>query len=319
MNKKILCTLLIILLPFAFFTSAFAQKGEKSQPEAWQVPANQVAPPKARFHSVKMDTSYSSKLYAATERGLQISEDGGLSWRPLLVGGQPEEVFALAVHPLSSDTLFVGRRDGLWKSQDGGKSWGALPSLGSVPLSIAIAKSQPDTLYVATARRGVYKSVDGGYQWGEANNGLPEAKAGGRPEEIHTLAVDPLDPDTVYAALEGHGVYRTTDGSKSWHKFNQRLSPSIIHSALPPKLAFDPQDPQRLYLAFNERIHSHLVSARLFVLSDDKEWLPVEVDLPSNVPILDMAVDGVRQVIQLWGSESVWEVPLWGGGRSNGK
>lgn len=311
MNGLVRRTVFVLLACTIVLLSSFAlAQTKEGQLEAQQVPGTQAVPPNTRLHAVKGDPSNSLKLYSAAAQGLQVSENGGLSWQPLAVGGKHEEVLALAVHPSNPDTLFIGRRDGLWKSQDGGKSWDSLPYPGSVPLSVAIAKSQPDILYLATARRGVYKSINGGHQWMEISQGLPEARAGGRPEEIHTLAVNPLDSDVVYAALAGRGIYRTVDGGKSWHEFHQGLVFSLAQSVLPPKLAFDPEDPRYLYLAFNERIHSHLVEARLYTLSDSEEWLPVEVGLPSNFLTLDLVVDGTRQTIQLWGSEAVWEVPL---------
>ncbi len=287
-----------------------AQEMGKGQLEAQQVPVSRAVPPKARVHSVKSDASDSLKLYSATAQGIEVSEDGGQSWQQLPIGGRNEEVFALSLHPLDPDILFVGRRDGLWKSKDGGRSWEALPYPASVPLSVAIPKSQPDTLYLATARRGVYKSNDGGYQWTQVSEGLPEARAGGRPEEIRTLVVHPLDPNVVYAALARHGIYRTADGGASWHKFNQGL-PFIMGGPIrSPKLAFDPENSQRLYVAFNQRVHSHLVKARLYVLSDNKQWLPMEVGLPANFLILALIVDGTKRTLQVWGPDAVWEVPL---------
>lgn len=292
------------------FPSLVWAQRKKAELRAEQVPASQAAPPKIRFHTVKSDPNNSLKLYSATAEGLQVSENGGLSWQPLAVGGRHEEVFAFSVHPLNPDSLFVGRRDGLWKSQDGGRSWSALPYPVSVPLSIAIARTQPDTLYLATARQGVHKSTDGGYQWAEINKGLPEARAGGRPEEIHTLVVDPFNANLVYAALSRHGIYRTVDGGGSWHEFNRGLPFPIARPIHPPRFAYDPEDLRRLYLTFNQPIHSHLIRTRLYLLSDTGEWLPVEAELPSNFAVLGLVIDGARRIIQLWGAEVVWELPL---------
>jgi hypothetical protein len=270
---------------------ALAQRTVKGQLKAQRLPSTEIAPPKARLHGAKRSPSDPHELYSATAKGLQKSEDGGLSWESLAVAGTHEEVFALTVHPFNPGTLFVGRRDGLWKSRDGGQSWSALPYPPSVPLAVAIAKSEPDLLYLATSRRGVHKSNDGGYQWVEVSNGLPEARVGGRPEEIRTLVVDPSDFNTVYAALRWHGVYRTIDSGGSWQPFNQGLPFLRGGPIRSPKLAFDSDDPQRLYLAFNQRIHSHLTRTRLYVLSDNKGWLPLGVRLPANFPVLDLIME----------------------------
>lgn len=307
---------LIVLLVF-FASPTLAQMRVKEELKAQRVPLTEAAPPKARFHGIKSHPSDSLKLYSATARGLQVSEDRGLSWQPLAIGGTEEEVFAFSVNPLNPNTLLAGRRDGLWKSRDGGLSWSPLPYPASVPLAVAVAKSEPKVVYLATSRRGVHKSNDGGYQWLAASNGLPEARAGGRPEETRTLVVDPNDPNVAYAALARHGIYRTTDGGGSWHEFNQGLPFFTAGPIRSPKLAFETNDPSRLYLVFNQRIHSHLVRTRLYLLSDSKEWLPVEAVLPSNFPVLDLTIDRAKTTLRLWGPDAVWELPLPEKGRIN--
>jgi len=313
LRAQICRSVLSIFLVFSLFgvvsPPAWAQK-KGGQLEAQKVSPGEAAPPGTGFHAVKGDPGNSFKLYSATTEGLQISENGGLSWRPLEVAGRHEEVFALALHPSNPNTVFVGRRDGLWKSPDGGKSWNSLPSPPSVPLAVAVAKSQPNTLYLATARNGIHKSTDGGYQWLAINNGLPEARAGGRPEEIRTLAVNPLNSNVSYAAVSRQGIYRTTDGGKSWHQFNQGLPFPVASPIHPPKLSYDPDNPKRLYIAFNQPVNSHLTRVRLYVLSDNGEWLPVEAELPSDFSIQSLVIDSAKRTLQLWGIEAIWEIPL---------
>ena len=293
-----------------FAGEAVAQVRETKHVEAQKLPASQVTLPPSRLHGVRSDPSNSFKLYSSTEKGLVVSDNGGHSWQPIAIAGRHEEIFALTLHPVSPDTLYVGRRDGLWRSQDAGKSWDQLPYPESIPLSIAVARSQSGTLYLATSRRGVHKSIDGGYQWAEINQGLPEARAGGRPEEVHTLVVDSADSNIAYAGLPRHGIYRTTNGGRSWRAFNQNLPIALGQAISPPKLAIDPDDPERLYLALNQRIHSRLVWTRLYVLANGMEWLPVEAALPANLPIQDLLIDRTKRTLQLWGADAVWELPL---------
>jgi len=157
---------------------ALAQTGALKELKAQRLPAAQLGPPKARLHGIKSHPSDSLKLYSATALGLQVSEDRGLSWQPLAIGGTEEEVFAFSVNPVNPNTLFAGRRDGLWKSKDGGLSWSPLSYPGPVPLAVAIAKSEPKVVYLATSRQGVHKSNDGGYQWVAASKGATRSKSG---------------------------------------------------------------------------------------------------------------------------------------------
>ncbi|MFQ5520335.1 MAG: hypothetical protein ACE5FK_02955 [Candidatus Methylomirabilia bacterium] len=181
-----------------------------------------------------------------------------------------------------------------------------------IPLAVAIAGGQTDIIYIATARQGVYQSGDGGYRWANASKGLPEARAGGRVAEIRALVVHPEDPDTAYIAHERRGVYRTTDGGASWHPFTHGLRVPLWRSTYPPRLTFDPDDPNRLFLLFGQRIHSHLVKNRLYVTSPTGMWLPVDVHLPANTAFVGLTVDQGTQALLFWAQDTVWEAPLPG-------
>jgi len=223
-----------------------------------------------------------------------------------------EEVFSVAVHPTDPGVVLVGRRDGLWQTRDGGRSWTPLayPTAGPyVPLAVAVAQSQPDVMYVATARQGIHKSTDGGYRWAPASKGLPEARVGGRPAEIRTLVVHPQNPEIAYAAHERHGVYRTTNAGASWHPFDDGLPFSLGGSMYPPRVAFDPNNPDRLYLVLGQRVHSHLVVNRLFVSSGTGRWLPAEAKLPDNTTFTGLTVDQGSGTLHFWAEDGVWELP----------
>ncbi len=128
-------------------------------------------------------------------------------------------------------TFYVaGRNGGLWKTTNNGTTFESLFddqdvfSIGD----IALAPSNPDILWVgtgehATARSsywgdGVYKSTDGGKTF--KHMGLKDTHHIGR------ILIHPTNPDIVYIAAEGHlfsaneerGVFKTTDGGKTWKK-----------------------------------------------------------------------------------------------------
>jgi photosystem II stability/assembly factor-like uncharacterized protein len=133
--------------------------------------------------------------------------------------------------PGQPETFYFGAADGgVWKTTDAGRTWSPLfqseaaASIGA----LAVAPGQPSVLYAGTgqvttrwdiaAGNGVYRSGDGGRTW--EPRGLADSRHIGR------LWVDPHDPDVVLAAAQGHffgphaerGVFRTTDGGKSWTK-----------------------------------------------------------------------------------------------------
>ena len=119
---------------------------------------------------------------------------------------------------------------GVWKSTDGALSWSPMfDKEGTAAIgSIAIAPSDPNTLYVGTGEAalrgnishgdGVYKLLDAGKTW--KHIGLRDTRA------ISKIVVNPHNPDIVFVAAMGHqygpnpdrGVFRSTDGGKTWDK-----------------------------------------------------------------------------------------------------
>jgi photosystem II stability/assembly factor-like uncharacterized protein len=148
---------------------------------------------------------------------------------------------------------------GVWKSTDAANTWSPMfdkdgaPSIGS----IAVAVSDPNVVYVGTGEAcirgnishgdGVWKSVDAGKSW--KNVGLKDSRAIGK------LIVNPRNPDIVFVAALGHpfgpnterGVFRTTDGGKTWDKvlYKDENTGAI-------DVAFDPQNPNILFASLWE-------------------------------------------------------------------
>src|SRR5256712_2086340 len=128
-------------------------------------------------------------------------------------------------------TVYVGAASGgVWKSSNGGTTFKpvfdkeAAQSIGAV----AIDPQAPKTIWVGTGEawtrnstsigNGIYKSTDGGDSW--TNMGLQNS------ERIAKILIDPKDGNAVYACVPGklwsdsedRGVYKTTDGGKTWNK-----------------------------------------------------------------------------------------------------
>jgi photosystem II stability/assembly factor-like uncharacterized protein len=182
--------------------------------------------------SLAVSPSNPSIVYAGEEQdyyldenaGVYRSEDGGLTWRRAN-GGISDAwlVESLAVSPTDPNVVFAGLGypcdeclDGaVAKTADGGRTWKLQGGLDrSLYTSVAIAPSNADVVYAASATRGaLYRSVDGGRTWTLENNGLTFVS-------VEDLAVDPADPSIVYAA-DGL-IYRTADAGAHW----SRVGPS---------------------------------------------------------------------------------------------
>jgi photosystem II stability/assembly factor-like uncharacterized protein len=128
-------------------------------------------------------------------------------------------------------TVYVGSASGgVWKSINGGTTYKPVFDKQDVQSigAIAIDPSAPKTIWVGTGEAwtrnsasigdGIYKSTDGGDSW--TNVGLKDS------ERIAKILIDPKDSNVVYACVPGklwsdseeRGLYKTTDGGKSWNK-----------------------------------------------------------------------------------------------------
>lgn len=168
---------------------------------------------------------------ATDDPKLDISTlSSSLKWRMLgpFRGGRVAAATGVPGRP--NEFYFGSVNGGVWKSIDGGRVW--LPVFDSQPVAsigaIAVAPSQPDTIYVGSGEstlrdsvgygNGMYKSLDAGRTW--KHIGLDET------QHIGKIAVDPRNPNVLLVAAIGHlyaankerGVFRSTDGGQTWKK-----------------------------------------------------------------------------------------------------
>ena len=87
--------------------------------------------------------------------------------------------------------------------------------------------TDPDTVYAGVEDAAVFKTVDGGKTWKELS-GLRGAKgtlwqpgAGGMA--VHTILLDPKNPNRIFIAISAAGAFRTDDGGKTWKPINRGL------------------------------------------------------------------------------------------------
>ncbi len=186
---------------------------------------------------------------------------GILAWRPAgpcFTGGR---ISSIAADPRDPYTFYVAAGSGgIWKTTNNGVTWKPVFdrqctfTIGDLEVS----PSDPDILWAGSgeelmarssfAGMGVFKSTDGGKTW--KRMGLEATQHIGR------IVIDPKDPDTVYVAAIGHnytynserGVYKTTDGGRTWKKILY-----VSEKAGAVDLVMDPADRRTLYAAMWER------------------------------------------------------------------
>ncbi len=143
---------------------------------------------------------------------------------------------------------------GIWKTTNGGREWENISDgyFGGSIGSIAVSKSDPNVMYVGGGEKtvrgnvssgyGIWKSVDAGKTWTES--GLKNSR------HVPRIAIHPTNHNIVYAGVMGNiykptqdrGVYKSTDGGKTWRKtlFSNQHSGVV-------DLKMDPTNPRILY------------------------------------------------------------------------
>ncbi len=169
-------------------------------------------------------------LASVSSAQIPVSTYQDLRWRMVgpFRGGRTR---ALAGVPSQPNVFYIAQvNGGVWKSDDYGRTWN--PIFDDQPTqsvgAIAVAPSDPNVIYVGSGEglhrpdlsvgNGIYKSTDAGKTW--THLGLRDG------QQIPGLAVDPRDPNKVFAAVLGHpygpseerGLYRSTDGGQTWQR-----------------------------------------------------------------------------------------------------
>ena len=191
---------------------------------------------------------------AARAQEIPASMYSEMKWRmigPFRAG----KVNGVAGLPGNPAVYYMGADGGgVWRTTDGGVTWKPIfdgesaPSIGA----LALAPSNPNIIYVGTGvntiygdvtyGNGVYKSTNGGETWQHV--GLEDSR------HIARILIDPRNPDIVLVAAMGHtfgpnderGVFRSTDGGKSWNKvlFKDNTTGAV-------DLCFEPGNPRVVY------------------------------------------------------------------------
>lgn len=253
-----------------------------------------------RYMSMSLLLAFSSAMTAFAQNPAAINAGdyfGDYKARqigPAIMSGRIADIEG---HPTNSQIIYIGSAGGgVWKSNDAGVTFNSVfdeycQSIGAV----AVDPNDPDnSVWVGTGEvwtrnsvsigDGIYKTSDGGKSW--TNMGLKNS------ERISAIEVHPKDPNTVYVGVLGalwsdseeRGVYKTTDGGKTWNKLLY-----VNAGTGCSELIMDPNNPDVLYAAFWEfrrtafSFSSGGVNSALYKTTDGgKTWNKIHTGFPKG-------------------------------------
>ncbi|MFT6204519.1 MAG: photosystem II stability/assembly factor-like uncharacterized protein [Spirosomataceae bacterium] len=196
----------------------------------------------------------------ASAQTLDLSKLENLKIRNVGPANMSGRITSIDVSTDNPKLMYVGAASGgVWKSENGGTAWN--PVFDEQPTqnigAVRIQQSNPNVIWAGTGEgnprnsmnlgMGIFKSMDGGKTW--QHMGLTETKT------IHRIIIDPTDPNTVYVGAMGdpftpnehRGLFKTTDGGKSWKRILSSNNLSGIAD-----LVMDPTNPNKLFAALYE-------------------------------------------------------------------
>jgi photosystem II stability/assembly factor-like uncharacterized protein len=216
------------------------------------------------------DTFY----FGAVGGGVWVTHNAGRTWGPIFDGQPVASIGAIAVAPSDPNVIYAGsgeadmrsdiqHGDGMYKSIDAGKTWSHIGLDDTRQIGrIVIDPKDPNMVYVAalghqygpSAQRGVFKSTDGGKTWSKV---LYKDENTGAID----LAMDPSDSKVLFASLwqtrrppwnvyppsngPGSGLYKSTDGGKTWSHITGRGFPSGVLGHI--GISISPANHDRIY------------------------------------------------------------------------
>jgi len=174
-----------------------------------------------------------NRIYASQSSGwfgqiIQRSDDGGKSWST--PGSSAEELKSPDGMPKGESNKFVydgipGTHqwyDGTQHPWEFKRVWHLEPSL-----------NDPEHVYAGVEDAALFESKDGGASWNELS-GLrkhdtgPKWQPGAGGMCLHTILLDPQDPQRIYVAISAAGAFRTDDGGQTWKPINRGLRSEYI-------------------------------------------------------------------------------------------
>lgn len=195
-----------------------------------------------------------------TAQTLPVAQMEGLEIRNIGPAGMSGRVTAIDVDLSDSDIIYVGTASGgAWKSVNGGIDWD--PIFDEQPVqsvgALAVSQKNPDVIWIGTGEgnprnsmnsgEGIYRSLDGGATW--------ECMGLKGTHTIHRILIHPDNPQVVYAGALGsvwgpneeRGVYKTTDGGKTWKQILYVNDETGVAD-----MVMDPTNPDKIFVALWE-------------------------------------------------------------------
>lgn len=205
-----------LVFAVTFLTTALLASGP------WQA----LGPDGGDARSLAYDAHNPDHILLGTSTGQMFtSSDGGKNWSRLArLGGDDYVLDHIVIDPQDSNRVYVSawslssqQIGDVFRSKDGGRSWDTLPAMHGKSIRALSMYRGNSKVLVAGALDGVYRTHDGGNSWERLSPANSD-----QIKNIESIAIDPMNPDTVYAGT-WHLAWKTADAGATWQHINKGM------------------------------------------------------------------------------------------------
>jgi photosystem II stability/assembly factor-like uncharacterized protein len=201
-----------------------------------------ISPPRhaeiRNVESIAIDPGKPDTIYAGTWHLPWKTVDGGKSWVHIQRGIiEDSDVFAIFIHPTSTDSALLSACSGIYQTTDGGNLWSkfkGIPPSSRRTRAITADPSNPKLIYAGTTE-GLWKTSDGGGSWNLMTS---------KTLTVNAIVIDSKDPSKVLLGTDNAGVLISTDGALHFRANNEGFTSRIISSVL-----IDRRNPKRILVS----------------------------------------------------------------------
>ncbi|NIA30772.1 MAG: T9SS type A sorting domain-containing protein [Actinobacteria bacterium] len=200
---------------------------------------------------------------------ISVSENGGGNWEER--GWNDIGFYFIKASPNPPYPVYSTPENTFKVSYDHAQTWKAIyPAFLYFPISIAFVKGNDSTIYVGTYKKGVWVSKDNAATWDSL--GLGGYKGEKR------IAVNPIDPNIIYTAVEGYDLFKTENGGVEWRALDNGLTGKQF-----TRLLLSNKNPSQLFLSTSD--------SGLFVTNNaGNSWQRLTA-IPQNANVAALAFD----------------------------
>jgi len=174
-------------------------------------------------------------VYAGTAgQSVWFSDDNAATWiHPNSHSGMYLEtrVWTFSAHPQRPGSLLAGADDGVYLWHEAIARWEKINTDLKDVWALAHDPANPDIVLAGTRPAALYRSTDAGRSWTELSvpniSKFSEINMG--PTRVTQILFDPVDSQTVWAAIEIGGIFRSTDGGQTWVSLTNGLVSADVH------------------------------------------------------------------------------------------